>query len=181
MDIQFNALLLNAGYEPLRIVPWHRAFVLVFHGKVDILEQHDAHVRSIRREFKVPAVIRLRRWVNLQKVTPVIRFSRANLYARDEHRCQYCHRTFPEKDLTLDHVIPVSKGGKKTWANIVTACLRCNQKKGNCTPEQANLHLLKRPSAPKWLPGIGGSIQSNRSPSIWEPYLTQRWDTLLNR
>jgi 5-methylcytosine-specific restriction endonuclease McrA len=166
-----NTLLLNAGYEPLRIVSWQRAFVLIFQGKVEILEEYSAAIRTISRQFKIPAVIRLRRWVNLKRQVPVIRFSRDNLYARDEGRCQYCYKRYPERELTLDHVLPVVRGGKKTWENIVTACIRCNQKKGDRIPEEAGMKLLRRPHMPHWLPGMVGTIRTTSAPELWEPYL----------
>ena len=81
-----HTLLLNAGFEPLRVVSWQRAFILIFQNKVEILEEYSSAVNTVNRSFKNPAVIRLRRWVNLKKQGPVIRFSRANLYARDEYR-----------------------------------------------------------------------------------------------
>ena len=166
-----NTLLLNAGFEPLRIVSWERAFVMIFQGKVEILEEYGAAISTVSSSFKIPAVIRLRRWVNLKRNVPIIRFSRANLYARDEGKCQYCLKKFPEKELTLDHVIPVVKGGKKTWENIVTACIRCNQKKSDRTPEESGLKLHRKPVRPAWLPGLLGSIRTSGAPRLWEPYL----------
>ena len=105
-----NTLLLNAGFEPLRVVSWQRAFVLVFQNKVEILEEYSSAIRTVNTQFKIPAVIRLRRWVNLKRNAPVIRFSRANVYARDDFRCQYCYQRFSERELTLDHVKPVVRG-----------------------------------------------------------------------
>lgn len=141
-----KTLLLNAGFEPLRVVSWQRAFSLIFQGKVEILEEYGAKIHTVSEEFKVPAVIRMRRWVNLKKHAPVIRFSRANVYARDDYRCQYCYVCFSEKDLTLDHVHPVVHGGKKTWDNIVTACIRCNQKKGIAVLKKWDLLFLNNPA-----------------------------------
>ena len=158
-----NTLLLNAGFEPLRVVSWQRAFIMVFQDKVEILEEYGAVVRTVSSQFKIPAVIRLRRWVKLKRQTPIIRFSRVNIYARDDHRCQYCYVKFSELSLTLDHVVPVVRGGRKTWENIVAACIRCNQKKGDRTPEEAGLKLLRRPAMPHWLPGLIGNIQIGRA------------------
>lgn len=166
-----STLLLNAGFEPLRIVSWQRAFVLVFQNKVEILEEYGGTVSTVTRRFRIPAVIRLRRWVNLKRQLPMIRFSRANLYARDDYRCQYCCKRFPERELTLDHVIPAVRGGRKTWENIVTACIRCNQGKGDRTPEEANMKLLSRPHVPHWLPGMVGTIKTTTAHELWEPYL----------
>jgi 5-methylcytosine-specific restriction endonuclease McrA len=169
--MQHHTLLLSAGFEPLRIVSWQRAFVLIFQQKVEILEEYGWCVRTVSRQFRVPAVIRLHRWIRFRRRVPIIRFSRANIYTRDSYRCQYCHRYFPEAELTLDHVIPVVRGGKKTWENIVTACIRCNQKKANRTPEEVGLKPLMRPQAPRWLPGMIGSIRMKSAPEIWERYL----------
>lgn len=166
-----NTLLLNAGFEPLRIVSWQRAFVLVFQDKVEILEEYKDAVRTISVAYRIPAVIKLRRWVNLKRQSPIVRFSRANVYARDEHRCQYCYKKFPERELTLDHVKPVVRGGRKTWENIVTACIKCNQRKGHRTPEEAGLAMLNPPVVPRWVPGMMDSIRTRVAPEIWVPYL----------
>lgn len=166
-----NVLLLNAGFEPLRVVTWQRAFVLIFQGKVEVLEEYTMSVNTVSAQFAIPAVIKLRRWVNLKRKMPVIRFSRANIYARDDFRCQYCYKKFTERELTLDHVKPVVRGGKKTWENIVAACVRCNQKKSDRNPEEVGLKLLRAPHAPHWLPGMLGAIRMKVAPEIWEPYL----------
>ncbi len=167
-----TVLLLNASYEPLRVVTWQRAFVLIFSGKADVLEEYRASmVRSVSREFKIPAVIKLKYWVNLKRRFPVIRFSRANVYARDEYRFQYCYRKFPERELTLDHVNPVVKGGKKTWENIVAACMGCNQRKSDRTPEEVGFRLLKIPHSPSWLPGVVGNVRTKSIHELWVPYL----------
>ena len=166
-----TTLLLNASFEPLRVVPWQRAFVLVFQQKVEILEEYSTAISTVSRRFKVPAVIKLRRWVNLKRQRPVIRFSRANVYARDDFHCQYCYKKFPERELTLDHVHPVVRGGRKVWENIVTACIRCNQKKSDRTPEEVGLRLLTKPHIPQWLPGMYHSLRTKTAPDIWVPYL----------
>ena len=166
-----TCLLLNAGFEPLRVVDWRRAFCLIFQGKVEILEEHSTVVRSVSHQFRLPAVIRLRRWVNLKRRPPIIRFSRSNIYLRDDFMCQYCARRFPERELTLDHVVPVVRGGKKNWENIVTACTPCNQKKGDSTPEEAGQRLLRPAKAPKWLPGRLGLNRQRAMPKVWESYL----------
>ncbi len=166
-----HTLLLNAGFEPLRVVSWQRAFILVFQNKVEILEEYFTSVNTVNRSFKIPAVIRLRRWVNLKKQGPVIRFSRANLYARDEYHCQYCYKKFSDKELTMDHVKPAVKGGKKTWENIVTACIKCNQKKSDKSLEDAGMKLLTKPRIPALLPGFYNTLQTRTAHSLWEPYL----------
>ncbi|MSP19740.1 MAG: HNH endonuclease [Bdellovibrionales bacterium] len=166
-----HTLLLNAGFEPLRVVSWQRAFILVFQGKVEILEEYSSSINTVSRSFKIPAVIKLRRWINLKKQVPVIRFSRANLYSRDEHRCQYCYKKFTDKELTMDHVKPSVRGGKKTWENIVTACMKCNQKKSDKTPTEAGMKLLNKPRVPNWLPGLYTPLQTRALNHLWDPYL----------
>lgn len=170
-----NTLLLNAGYEPLRIIGWQRAFVLLFQGKAELLEKYGVSIHTVDNEFPVPAVLRLNRWVNLKRQSPVIRFSRANVYLRDDFRCQYCYQRYSEKELTLDHVLPVVRGGKKTWENIVAACIRCNQRKGDRRPEEVGLKLLRMPHVPKFLAGLAVSSRSKGHPEIWEPYLRLAW------
>lgn len=166
-----HTLLLNAGFEPLRVVSWQRAFILVFQGKVEILEEYSLSVSTVSAKFKIPAVIKLRRWVNLKRTSPVIRFSRVNVYLRDDYRCQYCHKKFQERELTMDHVKPVVRGGKKTWDNIVSACTKCNQKKGDRTPEEVGFRLLNKPVVPTWLPGSLLSLRAKTPPPSWERYL----------
>jgi 5-methylcytosine-specific restriction endonuclease McrA len=173
-----NTLLLNAGFEPLRIVSWQRAFVLIFAGKAEILEEYSTSISTVSRQFAMPAVIKLRRWVNLKRQTPIIRFSRANVYARDEYRCQYCYQKFSERELTLDHVFPVVRGGKKTWENIVTACMTCNQRKSDRSPEELGLKLLNKPRVPQWLPGMFSTIRTKSAPDLWVPYLSLSSQTL---
>lgn len=102
-----------------------------------------------------------------------MRFSRENIYLRDDHSCQYCYKWYPAKELTLDHVIPVSKGGPKSWLNVVTACRACNQKKRNRTPEQAEMPLLKPPVVPRWLPVNDIQITFDGVPQSWLVYLGQ--------
>src|SRR3989338_9224063 len=174
-----HTLLLNAGFEPLRIVSWQRAFILFFQNKVHILEEYNTCVTTVSRTYPVPAVIKLTRWINLTQKCSVVRFSRANLYARDNYRCQYCQKVFPERELTLDHVLPVVRGGRKTWDNIVAACIRCNQKKGHRTPEEAGLKPLSRPCVPKGIPGIIGSLRLRATPPIWAQYIDSQSEGLL--
>lgn len=159
-------LLLNASYEPLKIISWQRAMVLTLTEKADILETYEGQgIRSADQSFPWPAVARLRSrvsWMNKG-----VRFSRINVYRRDEFTCQYCGTQFSPGKLTFDHVIPKSQGGRTNWKNIVTACVPCNQAKGAQTPEQAGMTLLKEPKAPRW---FQSDLVSQRS-SLWEPYL----------
>ena len=99
-----------------------------------------------------------------------VRFCRENIYLRDDHTCQYCGGLFDRRELTLDHVLPSSKGGPKSWLNVVTSCRPCNQKKGNRTPQQARMPLLKPPNEPLWLPPKELQL-SSPAPQVWAEYL----------
>lgn len=173
LTTSFRALVLNASYEPLRIVSWQKALILWFQEKVDVLEYHTAFARSVQNSFKLPSVLKLKTYVRPKKIDGV-RFCRENIYIRDNYTCQYCAQKFPYKELTIDHVLPASHGGPKTWTNVVTACRDCNQKKADRTPEKANMPLLKPPRAPAWLPVVQfnlGDGKDDSSPSTWKEYL----------
>lgn len=166
-----HALVLNASFEPLHIVTWQRAIQLLFQGKVEVIEESDEEIRTVRLTIKVPAVLRLLNYVPLSKKKNIIRFSRANVFLRDNNTCQYCDRQFHKGNLTLDHVVPIVQGGKKSWANIVTACKPCNQKKGGRTPTQAGMVLVRKPRQPNWLPGVNLSLGFTKTPERWRIYL----------
>ncbi|MFQ5543145.1 MAG: HNH endonuclease [Nitrospiria bacterium] len=164
-------LLLNSSYEPMRVIPWKKAIVLLVQEKVEVLQVHDRNIRSISISFKLPSVLRLLSYVRIRANQRVLRFSRSNIFLRDKHCCQYCHRHFSSKELTFDHVIPIAKGGQKNWTNIVTACVQCNHRKSGRTPEEANMHLLRKPEKPGWNP-ITAIIQSlSIMPENWRDYL----------
>jgi 5-methylcytosine-specific restriction endonuclease McrA len=159
-------LLLNASYEPLRVIPWHRAITLALLEKADILETYDGEtIRSAHAEFAWPAVARLRQRVSWRNKG--VRFSRLNVYRRDDFTCQFCGQRHAPSDLTFDHVVPKSQGGQTCWSNITTACVPCNQRKANRTPKQAGMALLSEPKEPKW---FQRDLVSH-SEKAWEPYL----------
>lgn len=136
-----KVLVLNASYEPLNITSWRRAVVLLLKGKAEQVEHNGKYVYS---GFPLPTVIRLRHYVRVPyKEIPL---TRRNLLHRDGHSCQYCG--YSGDDLTLDHVVPRSRGGGDAWENIVTACVRCNVKKGNRTPKEAGMLLQVQPRKP---------------------------------
>lgn len=165
-----RALVLNASYEPLRIISWQKAVIMWFQDKVEVLEYHSTKVRSVSDSFQLPSVLRLKTYIRPKKVDGV-RFCRENVYIRDLHTCQYCVKKFNHKDLTIDHVLPASQGGPKTWTNVVTACRACNQRKANRTPEKAKMPLLKPARAPTWLPVIEHEANPDTSPVVWKDYL----------
>ena len=164
-----SVLLLNATYEPLRVISWKRAITLVTLDKVEVLETYDRKVRSVTLAIRLPAVLRLLHLVRFRNHT--IRFSRQNIYTRDKFQCQYCGRRMDSCDLTYDHVIPKSMGGRTAWENIVTCCLPCNKKKGGRTPTQARMHLIRRAKRPSWHPMLMITLRVAQTPDSWRDYL----------
>src|SRR6266853_187451 len=136
-----QTLLLNASYEPLKIVHWQKAVTLWCQGKVEVISVYDRDIRGVSISFKLPSVIRLLRYIKIKRRFDYVPFSRANIYARDDHSCQYCGESFPTSELTFDHVLPVAQGGRKDWENIVTCCVTCNRRNSERTPAEAGMHL----------------------------------------
>lgn len=164
-----EVLLLNITYEPLKIIDWKKALTLLFLGKVEVLEEYDKEIHSVSFSIKLPAVVRLVKFIQWRKKP--VKFSRQNIYLRDNYSCQYCGKRLPPDQLTYDHVIPKSKGGKTEWENIVTCCPACNKKKGGRTPEEAGMKLLKKPRRPHWLPAVRITISYENIPQVWKAYI----------
>lgn len=163
------ALLLNASYEPLLIVDWKKAITLWFRGKAEVLVSHPRTIASATETFALPSVLRLQRRVRLPRHQ--VNFTRANVYRRDGHQCQYCGTRFQAVELTFDHVMPRSRGGETSWTNIVTSCKRCNRLKCSRTPQEAQMPLLSQPREPKWWPFSTGAGNIDEHPEDWQPYL----------
>ncbi|HJM82375.1 MAG TPA: HNH endonuclease [Nitrospinota bacterium] len=142
-----RALVLNSTYEPLQFSTAKRALVLSLLGKAEVLEVDGFIVRTSVREYRLPTVIRLNRYIKMPRRS-CVSFSKKNVFRRDNYTCQYCGGGL---EMTIDHVIPRSVGGRSTWDNIVTACRKCNLKKGSRTPEEAGMKLLMRPKQPQFL------------------------------
>lgn len=166
-----RTLLLNATYEPLRIVSWQKAITLLTKGKVEVVAVYDREIRGVSITFKLPSVLRLLTQVRIARRFHHVPFSRANIYLRDGYACQYCGERKPSAELTFDHVIPVSRGGRKDWENIVTCCIECNRLKGGRTPEEAGLKLVRRPRRPTFLPAVRITIGLREVPKSWRDYL----------
>jgi 5-methylcytosine-specific restriction endonuclease McrA len=146
-----ETLVLSQSYEPVARVPWQRAVMLLFQGKVEVVEEYeDRFVRSVTVAVRMPSVIRFIR--GLRKGPKGVKFSRENVYLRDNCRCQYCGQKVSRPEATYDHVLPRAQGGKTCWENVVIACVPCNQKKGNRTPVVAKMALRSTPAKPKKLP-----------------------------
>lgn len=137
-------LVLNQNYEPLNVCTIKRAIVLVFNRKAEVLECSDGSVRSATRDFEAPSVIRLHRFIRRPRVR--VKLTRREIFTRDDYVCQYCGNL--GGDLTVDHVIPRSRGGEHTWDNVVTACRSCNHRKGGKTLQEAKLRLTREPAEP---------------------------------
>ena len=165
-----QVLVLGQSYEPIERVNWKRAMVWWAAGRVEILEAWEGRtIRTPRHELPMPSVVRFLR--SRRRNTPVVRFSRETIYARDRGQCQYCHRPVMRRDVTYDHILPKSRGGLTLWENIVIACRPCNQKKGNRTPEEAKMTLLRKPFRPRWLAQSPALREGASVPGEWIPYL----------
>lgn len=141
-----SVLVLNQDYSPLTVCSVQRAFMLMFLNKAELLSASKGKkLRSISTTFPFPSVIKINRYINIPYKGVVM--TRHNIFKRDEGKCQYCGSS---KKLTIDHVIPKSKGGKSTWKNLVTACHACNSKKGDSTLEQLSMKLEKSPTKPSY-------------------------------
>jgi len=189
-----NVLVLNRNYLAVRVVDARRAFSLLFRQLAEVVHiesgrytsydfsewcelsqlarefEPDAHdwIRTVRFHIAVPRIIRLAIYDRLPQQT--VKLNRRNIYARDGNHCQYCGKKFATTELSLDHVVPRSLGGKTTWENVVCACLRCNIKKGGRTPEQAGLTLITPPRKPRRNPVITFKLADGRYAS-WKAFL----------
>jgi 5-methylcytosine-specific restriction endonuclease McrA len=172
-----RTLVLDQGYQPHRIVTWQKAVTMLFGGKVEVVEEYDEEIRSVSLTIRMPAVVRLVR--RLGGRARAIRFSRFNVMVRDGFACQYCGQKLPAKKLTMDHVLPRSRGGKTSWTNVVSACGPCNHRKGAHTPAEARMKVLTKPVKPKWLPMEAWHVRLTDVPETWESWLY--WNSSLGK
>ncbi len=141
-----RVLVLNQDFSPLMVCSVERAFILVYLNKSEMVRPANGYkLHSVTQSFAMPSVIRLNRYVHAPYKG--VNLTRQNIFKRDNFECQYCGT---KKDLTLDHVLPSSRGGAHSWLNLVTACKRCNARKGDCTPEEAGMILKKKPFKPSY-------------------------------
>jgi 5-methylcytosine-specific restriction endonuclease McrA len=163
-----RTLLLDNAYMPVRIVAWEKAMILFLTGRAEVIEEYsNFNIRSPRETFKLPKILRL---FNRNKYRTEVKFNRHNVFYRDKYICQYCGGKFLQKDLTLDHVIPRSKGGKTSWENVVSCCGTCNHKKGNKLPEEFHLKLKSVPKKPRWTPKMSIKVKKD-DPDEWFQWL----------
>lgn len=162
---------MNSGFEPIKVVSWQKAILLWLQNRVEVLEYHSVFVNSATQAFPLPAVIRLQQYIK-PYFSVKDRPTRQQIFKRDKQTCQYCKEWFPVRELTIDHVNPLSKGGKHTWENVVTACSDCNNKKGSKSLRQLGWNLLKQPTKPALLIGHKIQIVDGELPDSWRPFLT---------
>ncbi|KAB5512151.1 hypothetical protein DKX38_029179 [Salix brachista] len=174
----FRGLVLDISYRPVNVVCWKRAICLEFMEKADVLEYYDQAVNSPSGSFYIPAVPHLLQVIKRRRIIKS-KLSRKNILHRDNYTCQYCSS---HENLTIDHVLPTAQGGEWKWENLVTACAKCNSKKGKKTPEEANMNLSKAPKAPKdydilAIPLTNAAIRMLRirkgMPEEWRQYLAR--------
>lgn len=189
-----SVLVLNRLYIAIRVVSVRRAMALLYRELAEVVsvqdgqylsydfgswlevsearrrfepEKHD-WIRTVRFQIAVPRIVRLLFYDRLPKVQ--VKFNRRNLYARDQNRCQYCGKRYPTSELSLDHVIPRSQGGRTTWDNVVCACLKCNVRKGGRTPHEAGIKLIAAPKRPHRSPVLTVKL-SNSKYASWKQFL----------
>jgi len=160
-----NVLILNQSYEAVGVCNAKRAIIMIFLGKGEMIEKYKYLIRSAFTAYPLPSIIRLNRYITLPRKK--ILLSRKNILKRDNYRCQYCGKK--SIAMTIDHVIPKVKGGTYSWDNLVCACIPCNHKKGNNSPEQSGLLLLTIPRKPNNIIFIKDVV--GISDDRWKPYL----------
>jgi 5-methylcytosine-specific restriction endonuclease McrA len=181
-----RVLVLNRSYLPVHVTSVKRAFALLYQGvarAVDeqyrtfdfdswrdlAVEVHHEQVGVVGGVMRIPRVLLLVAYERVPKRH--VRFSRFNIYARDNNTCQYCGRRLPRTELNLDHVLPRSRGGLSTWENVVCSCHSCNRRKGGRTPEEARMLLIRKPQRPHWTPFSSEMFSLSRHRE-WMPFLT---------
>ncbi len=161
-----KVLILNQNYEPMSVINVKKAIALLFLGKAEMIEAHNGQmIRSVSLAIPYPSIVRLSVYVKVPYKRIIL--SRKNILRRDAHRCQFCGRS--DLPLTVDHVVPISRGGEDSWENLVCACVVCNNRKGDRTPEEALMPLRRKPMRPNhvtFIRHVVGSLDER-----WKPYL----------
>lgn len=189
-----NVLMLNKLYSAIKVIPVRRAFILLYKDSAEIIHQdngayhsygfsdwveestengseEDDFIHTPTCSIKVPRVIRLMSYDKIPRRG--MNFNRKNIMARDGNRCQYCGKKYPTAQLSVDHVIPRSRGGTATWDNMVASCSKCNTKKGGRLPKEAGMKLLKKPGVPTFNPTIISHLRNKRY-QAWKPFLGEK-------
>ena len=194
-----SVLVLNRGYQPVHVITVRRAMVLLCRDCCEVIdntdnqyanysfahwlehselrrmeledglgEDEDEWIRGVRYWILAPRIVRLTNFDRFPRIA--LRFNRRNLFARDQHRCQYCHRALHNHQLTMDHVVPRSRGGPTSWENVVCACVQCNTDKGDRTPSEASMNLARKPVAPQHHPLLLAKLR-NPKYAAWKTFL----------
>jgi 5-methylcytosine-specific restriction endonuclease McrA len=191
-----QVLVLNKSWVAVQIASARRALCLLYQGMARAVHPSDyslydfddwcelsrfvesgQFIHTVSFRIRIPEVILLRAFNGF--VRHEVRFSRRNIFERDKNTCQYCGRRMPKSDLTMDHVIPRSRGGYDAWENLVLACMNCNVRKANRTPEEARMPLIRKPTKPTWLPQLGTRVPTSQLIS-WQRFVdTAYWDVEL--
>jgi 5-methylcytosine-specific restriction endonuclease McrA len=172
-----NADFRPLSYFPLSLWPWQEAVKAVFLDRVNIVSEYEHVVRSPSFEMRLPSVIALKDFIPMAR-RPA--FTRFNVFLRDRFTCQYCEQPLPAPELTFDHIVPRSRGGRTTWENVVTACQSCNRLKGDRLPHQVRMHPMRTPVQPTTfqLQENGRAFPPNHLHQSWRDFLY--WDTELD-
>lgn len=183
-----RALVLDAAYRPINVINWAKAIKMDMAGRADVLQYYeDGSVQTSQAALPMPAVVRARKLLDLSKLLGKVPLTRRNILLRDKFCCQYCgEKGRTAAEMTLDHVMPVSKGGNNSWGNLVTACRSCNQRKGNLTLKQLGWRLRSQPREPNAqelkiiVRGLSPQEVDNPPPE-WADYLLPYKEKILNR
>ncbi len=185
-----HVLVLNRLWQAVNICSARRALTLLFEGRAQVVlnmtdgsfetftfnqwrdfsqqEPHPESIHTVSFKIRIPRVIMLLLFDRVPRQE--VKFTRHNIFERDRNTCQYCGRGFDRKDLNLDHVIPRDRGGSTSWENIVCSCVECNTRKANRTPQEAGMHLIRKPKRPKWQPFVQINIGFHHHDS-WKHFL----------
>lgn len=165
-----RTLVIDSAMQPVDVVDWQRAILLVLTNKAKVLDEYDnVLIRSASQAYKLPSILML--MTSKAYRTKEVNFSRKGVFYRDDFTCGYCEKKFKAADLTLDHIIPVCQGGNKSWENIVSACHKCNMKKGGRTPAQAKMPLKVKVYKPNWNPTMFIQLKKNDPLEKWQEWI----------
>jgi 5-methylcytosine-specific restriction endonuclease McrA len=171
-----DTLVLNMAYQPIKYVNWEKAMTLWISGRVEVVEFHKNRVvHTVSEVISVPSIIRYTKGIFKSRIFGYAKYNKQSVFARDNGTCQYCGKVLSYNEFTRDHVIPVAQGGKTTWDNIVVSCKRCNNLKGNNTPKQAGMRLIKEPRFPSSYEIMKkkSAMKNQIIPEEWESYLSK--------
>lgn len=170
MEVYQRTLLLDQNFQPLKVISWQKAMLLLFLEKAEIVGAYDnIQIHSGRQSFTLPSILRLMK--KNKRSAQKVAFSKSAIFLRDNYECAYCGTKKSRSDLTIDHVVPVCQGGPKNFKNIVTACHPCNEKKAGRTPDQAHMPLRFEPHEPSWNPSFYIQVKKQDPLHQWKMFL----------